>query len=184
MPAKKKGSTGPKQYIRNTRHVPVSVRLDTGRRLELRPRGQRGDSLPINDEEMQDEKFLGNVGILFEVIPTAEAQNVIQKQTTNQQSVHPALAHLKNERGEQYEKGVVVEENYTDQGKAVAVVNERGQIERFRAPGSVDNPLPDIPADVPPEEVSDWVARQRNVEGPEAGLGPVKVTKSDVQRES
>jgi hypothetical protein len=172
------------QYIRNIRAVPVSIRLDTGRKLELRPRGQRGDTLPVNTEEMQDEKFLGNQDLLFEVLTGAEGKKVIQKQTTNQQAVHPALSHLRNERGETYERGVVVEENFQDQGSKVAVVDERGQIQRFRAPGSVDNPLPDIPSDVPAEEVADWVARQKNVEGPEAGLGAVKVTKETVQREN
>jgi hypothetical protein len=181
MPRPKKSDP---KYIRNVRYVPVSIRLDTGRRLELRPRGQRGDTLPVNEEEMQDEKFLGNMDLLFEVITPTEAKNVIAKQTTNQQVVHPALAHLKNERGEQYERGVVIEENFTDQGQRVAVVDERGQIERFRAPGSTEAPLPEIPSDVPPEEAVDWVARQKNIDGPEAGLGNLKVTKSEVQKES
>lgn len=170
------------KYIRNTRHVHVSIRLDTGRRIELHPRGQRGDTVPVNAEEMQDEKFIGNQDLLFELLTSAEGKQVYSKQTTNQQAVHPALSQIRNERGEEYERGVVVEENFTDQGTKVAVVDDRGTIQRFRAPGSVDNPLPEVPSDIPAEEVVDWVARQKTVEGPEAGLGNVQVTKDEVQR--
>lgn len=182
MPAKKITQKDIQQYIRNVRHVPVSIRLDTGRKIELRPRGQRGDTVPVNSEEMQDEKFIGNQDLLFELLTNAEGKNVYKKQVNNQQSVHPALSQIRNERGEEYTKGVVVEENFQDQGKAVAVVDERGQIQRFRAPGSVDNPLPEIPSDVPAEEISDWLARQKNIEGPEAGLGNISVTKEDVKK--
>lgn len=177
-PAKKASARGSTQkYIRNVRYVPVGVRLGTGRRINLQPRGQRGDCAPVSKEEMSDEIFLGNVGLLFEVIPVGEAQDVIGKQTTNQQQVHPALHQLRNAKGEGYTRGVVVEENFDDQGKTVAAISDRGMIERFKAPGTVDQPLPDIPADVPPEEVADWVARQKNIEGPEAGLAGLKVVK-------
>lgn len=179
MPAKKKAE---QLFVRNVRHVPVSVRLDTGKRLELRPRGQRGDCAPVTEEEMQDDKFLRNSGNLFEVITSSEANNVIEKQTTNQQAVHPALAHIRNERNEPYEKGVVVGEEFTAEGQKVAVVSERGEIQRFKAPGSVDNPLPDIPSHVPPEEAADWLARQKTLEGPEAGLGNIRVTKGEVNK--
>lgn len=178
MPAKK----NTQKFIRNVRAIPVSIRLDTGRKIELRPRGQRGDTVPVSDEEMQDDKFVGNADLLFEILTHSEGKNVIGKQTTNQQAAHPALSQIRNERGEEYTRGVVVEENFQDQGKVVGVVDERGSIQRFRAPGSVENPLPNIPSDVPAEEVSDWVARQKNVEGPEAGLGNIKVTKEQVQR--
>lgn len=176
MPAKRK-TTG-QQFIRNVRHVQVSLRLGTGRRIELKPRGQRGDTVPVNKDEMVDEIFLGNVGILFEVIPQAEATKIIEKQTTNQQSLHPALAQMRNALGEEYKRAVVVEEHTTESRPVVAAVNDRGEITRFRAPGSVDNPLPEIPADVPAEEAQDWLARQKTVEGPEAGLAPgIKVVK-------
>lgn len=169
------------KFIRNIRHVQVAIRLDTGRRIELRPRGERGDTVPVNTEEMQDEKFIGNQNLLFELLTGAEGKKVIEKQTANQQSVHPALSQLRNERGEEYTRGVVVEENFQDQGKAVAVVDERGQIQRFKAPGTVDY-VPQVPADVPENERADWLARQKNVEGPEAGLGDLKVTKGEVER--
>lgn len=176
MPAKKQ------KYIRNIRHVPVSIRLDTGRKIQLNPRGQRGDTVPVNDEEMQDEKFVSNQDLLFELLTESEGKNVIKKQTTNQQAVHPALSQIRNPTGQVYESGVVVEENFTDQGKVVGVVDERGQIQRFRAPDAAEQSLPEIPDDVPPKEHADWLARQKTVEGPEAGLGNIKVTKEAVQK--
>lgn len=179
MPAKKREAP---KYIRNVREVPVGIRLGTGRRIDLKPRGMRGDCAPVNEDEMDDEIFLGNVGLIFEIIPNAEAKKVIEKQTTNQQSVHPALAVMRNALGEEYEKGVVVVEESEAERPVVAAVNNRGMITRFKAPGTEDNPLPIIPDDVPPEEAADWVARQKNVEGPEAGLAGMKVTKGQVEK--
>jgi hypothetical protein len=164
------------KFMRNVRHVPVSLRLSSGRRIDLRPRGQRGDCVPVNAEEMNDEIFLGNLDVLFEVIPASEAKDVISKQTTNQRRLHPALSGIRNERGEEYTRGVVMQSSEEAQGTYVASVDERGSIQRFVAPGTVEQPLPEPPSDVPPEEVTDWVARQKNVEGPEAGLAGMKVT--------
>ena len=175
--------TPSQKYIRNTRYVPVGLRLGTGRRINLQPRGNRGDCAPISKEEMADEIFLGNLGLVFEVIPAAEATDVISKQTTNQQTAHPALSQLRNAKGEEYKRGVVVEENFEDQGKTVAAISDRGMIQRFKAPGTVDQPLPDIPADVPPAEVADWVARNKNIEGPEAGLAGLRVNTDELHKE-
>lgn len=178
-PAKKR--TG-QQFIRNVRHVPVSIRLGTGRRIELKPRGQRGDTAPVSKDEMVDEIFMGNENLLFEVISSQDAQKVITKQTTNQQNVHPALNQMRNARGEEYKRAVVVEEYTQEARPTVAAVNDRGEITRFKAPGSVDNPLPEIPSDVPAEEVADWLARQKTIEGPEAGLPPgIKVVKGNTE---
>jgi hypothetical protein len=120
------------KYIRNIRHVPVSIRLDTGRKIQLQPRGQRGDTVPVNNEEMQDEKFVGNQDLLFELVTESEGKNIIAKQTTNQQAVHPALFQIRTPTGEVYRSGVVVEENFTDQGKVVGVVDERGHSLKYR----------------------------------------------------
>jgi hypothetical protein len=169
-------------YIRNLRYVPCGLRLGTGRRIDLQPRGQRGDLVPIKEEEREDEIFLGNEGLLFEVISATEAQKVLTKQTHNQQARHPALDAMRNEIGEPYESGVVVEESNEEQGRVVATVSDRGMIHRFKAPGTVDQPLPKIPDSVPPEEQADWVARNvRTPEGPEAGLAGIKVIKAEVQ---
>lgn len=182
MPAKKTET----KYIRNVRHVPISVRLDTGRRIELRPRGQRGDCAPVNKEEMEDHKFVNNMDILFEVIPAGEAKEVISKQTINQQAIHPALQQMRNAKGEEFTKGVVLEESSSDtaKGTGVASVDERGMITRFAGRGSVDNPISEVPGHVNPEEASDWLARQKvdDNKRPEENLG-LKVTKGDTQNQ-
>lgn len=170
------------KFIRNIRHVPVGVRLGTGRRIDLNRRGERGDTAPINTEEQNDEIFLGNVGLLFELISDEDGKKVIAKQTTNQQSVHPALAHMRNSLGEEYTKGVVVVEQSQDERPVVASIDERGMITRFKAPGTSDNPIPEVPQNVPPEEASDWVARQKNLDGPEAGLAGRKIIKGNVEQ--
>lgn len=170
------------QYIRNIRYVPVAVRLGSGRRIDLKPRGMRGDTAPVSEDEMNDEIFLGNLDLLFEVIGDKDAKDVIKKQVTNQQRVHPALNQLRNSHGNEYEKGVVIEDNINEEGPTVAAVNDRGMITRFKAPGTTDQPLPTIPSDVPPEEVADWIARNAKIEeGPEAGLGGLRVTRTETQ---
>lgn len=186
MPPKKK--TTPtrtrrtQKYIRNIRYVPVSVRISSERRIELAPRGQRGDTAPVSKDEMESQAFLDNLELVFEVVTESEAQDTIGKQTKNQQRIHPALSQMRNALGEAYERGVVVEENFTEQGKTVAGINDRGMITRAKVPGSEGNPLPDIPSDVPPEEVTDWLARQKNLEGPQAGIGDLKVTKEEPRK--
>lgn len=176
-PAKKPAAKrNTQKYIRNVRYVQVSVRLGSGRRIALQPRGVRGDCAPVNKDEMNDEIFLGNVGILYEVIPAAEAQEVINKQTTNQIAQHPALQQLRNAKGENYSGGVVVEEELERQATNAGTVDERGMITRYSPIGSVEHPLPEVPQSVPPEEASDWIARQKHIEGPAAGLAGQKVT--------
>ena len=176
MPPRKKKQ----EFIRNTRYVPIGMRLGSGRRIDLQPRGMRGDTAPVSEDEMNDEVFLGNLDVLFEVISDTDAKDVIKKQTTNQQKVHPALHHLRNERGEQYDKGVVVQEQEEAHGYNVGAIDERGMITRFKAPGTSDYDLPEIPSYVPPEEHADWLARNSTqIEGPEAGLGGLRVVKEE-----
>lgn len=177
--AKRTRGPNKRKFVRNIRYIPVSVRLEGGRRIELSPRGTRGDSAPVSKEEIDDRLFDANLDLLFELVDEDQVKETRAKQTTNQR-VHPALDQIRNPLGEKYEKGVVVQENFADQGVAVGKIDERGEIQRFKAPGSVDNPIPEIPAEVPPEEASDWLARNKNLEGPEAGLGGLKVV-SEVQ---
>lgn len=179
MPPRKKPE---QKFIRNIRAVPIGVRLGTGRRIDLRPRGERGDTAPLKPEEEYDEIFLGNVGLLFEVISADEGKTVIAKQTTNQQSVHPALASMRNEYGQEYTKGVVMVEESAEERPVIASVDERGMITRFKAPGTTDKPLPAVPSHVPPEEQADWIARNAKTEGPEAGLAGRQVIKGNVEQ--
>lgn len=175
MPAKKKPE---QKFIRNVRHVQVGVRLGTGRRIDLRPRGERGDTVPVSEEEQQDEIFLGNIDLLFELLGSEEAKKNIAKQATNQQSVHPALAQMRNALGEEY-TGVVMVEESNEERPVIAAVDSRGMITRFKAPGTVDKPMPEVPSNIPPEQVSDWIARNSNLEGPEAGLAGRKLVKGN-----
>lgn len=180
------------KYVRNLRNAQVALR--TGERpnikfINLQPRGNRGDCAPISKEQLSEANFRQDEGLLYEIISAAEARDVIEKQTYNQQSAHPALAGLRNDKGEVFTKGVVVEESNEAQGKVVAhldVDHNRPRAEigitRMNVPGTIDNPLPAIPDDVEPEQVADYVARQKGTEGVGAGLAGFKVTTEPVQK--
>jgi hypothetical protein len=85
---RKTSSTG--KYLRNIRGVEVRVTFHSGRKIELASRGQRGDMAAITKEELDDAIFLGNLGIIYEVISSAEAQKIRDKQFTNVSSMnHP-----------------------------------------------------------------------------------------------
>lgn len=172
---KKRAST--QKWIRNTRGVQVSIRLDTGRRIELLPRGRRGDAVPVSAAEMKDEKFILNKGLLFEIITENEAVQVAEKQDTNRLQVHPAMSQIRNAKGEKYEGDVKMETEEQAQGTVVGQVDDRGMITRSDANGTTDNPIR-----VTSEEKLDEVARRTDLEGPEAGIGDIKVTKESVQR--
>jgi len=179
-----------KTWMRNLRHTHVSIRLDD-RKIELAPRGQRGDIAPIKKDEAEHEIFLQNQGTLFETLTTAEAKEVVEQQHENvQQRPHPALATIRNEYGEEYERVTTEPEFNREQGKTVAPLDEEGNltinrqgIRRSPIPGTTENPLPDIPDHIAPEEQADWIARQRSAQGVEAGFGgEVKVTKEPTQK--
>jgi hypothetical protein len=172
-----------KKYIRNLRYTPVTCRVSPERRIELRPRGMRGDMAQLSKQEFSDSRIQANIGLIFEALTQVEAQKVWDDQLTNQQSHHPAMDALRNDKGELFDnKNIVVkEETFNDQGVVVAELNDgqmvidRGLgIQRFNGVGTQDNPIP-VPADVDPDQQADWIARQ-NTEGPAAGLGNMEVT--------
>lgn len=80
-------STPTRKFIRNTRGVDVRVTFDSGRRIELSSRGTRGDMAAISKEELDDGIFLDNLGVLYEVISSDEAQDIREKQLTNASSL-------------------------------------------------------------------------------------------------
>jgi hypothetical protein len=82
---KKRGSTT--KYIRNIRGVEVRVTFDTGRRVNLMPRGQRNDMVAVSKEELEDPIFLDNLAVLYEVISAADAESIREKQFTNASSL-------------------------------------------------------------------------------------------------
>lgn len=82
----KRSSSSTMKYIRNVRGVQVRVTFDTGRKVVLTPRGQRNDMTAISKEELDDPIFLNNLGSLYEVISSKEADEIRQKQNTNASS--------------------------------------------------------------------------------------------------
>jgi len=68
--------------IRNLRGTPVHLRLfgagnDKPYRIELKPRGQRGDFHTVPAKLTDDGTFVAGIDRLFEVIPTSEARKVV-----------------------------------------------------------------------------------------------------------
>lgn len=100
-----KKSTASNKFIRNVLGVNVRLTLDSGRRIDLTPRGQRGDMVAVSKEELDDSIFLNNLGTLYEVISSSEANKIRDKQLTNAGSyVSPRPEQLiKNERGDDIE---------------------------------------------------------------------------------
>jgi hypothetical protein len=89
-PAPKKQTSSTAKYVRNIRGVDVRVTFDTGRKIVLSPRGQRNDMTAISKDELDDPIFLNNLGSLYEVISSSEAQEIREKQLTNAASyAHP-----------------------------------------------------------------------------------------------
>jgi hypothetical protein len=195
------------KHIRNLRNVHVSLHAK-GRRIELAPRGQRGDIVTLERGDQSDQKFMGDQGVLFELITKADADKAVEKQATNMtQARHPALDIIRNSQGDEYgENAVRLEEESEAQGKVVAELDgeeQRGTrfewgvgIRRAAVPGSADRATPDIPDSVAPEDqaayrlehaeeqarLADELARNKALEGPAAGLGGLKVTKENTQR--
>lgn len=85
-PAPKK-STSATKYVRNVRGVDIRVTFDSGRKVQLNARGQRNDMAAISKEELDDPIFLDNLGTLYEVITSAEAAKIREKQMTNASSL-------------------------------------------------------------------------------------------------
>lgn len=162
LPPKKTASTKPKpaakktvtsgKHIRNALGVDVRLTFDSGRRIELAPRGQRGDMVAVSKEELDDPIFLNNLGSLYEVITNAEAAKVREKQLTNAStynSVRPEEI-IKSEHGKDIDfagmepsneeisipVGSLVEKE-TRYTKGVEVSREIGP-ERVNVPGSID----------------------------------------------
>lgn len=163
-----------KKFYRNLREIPVGFRLkESDRRVDLAPRGQRGDIVAIAKDDKNDPIFIGNEGLIFEVISQEEANIVIEKQQTNVQkeSRHSALDTIRNERGEAYDDGAVrIASEAEAQGKGVAPLDEEGNliidrnvgIRRAAVPGSTDYELPHVPDSVAPEDQAEYLKELRS----------------------
>lgn len=184
-------------YARNLRNVELGLRIDrqeTGsKRFNFKARGMRGDILPLQKDDLNDTTILQNIGLTIEIITEAEAREAISKQNINvQRAVHPAMAMLRNELGEEYGPGAVqVTEEYNQQGQVVAQLSPQGGgagllpsqgrgvdwnaihstipgASAVVAPGG--NPQNPSGIGPPPAGLSqDAIARTKGLEGPAAG---------------
>lgn len=185
------------KYIRNLREIPVGIRLDRHSdkaRFDLKPRGQRGDTISVQKDDLIDPIFQHNYSLgVFEVLTSVEAASVLAKQVVNQQTAsHPALAMLVNERGEKYEQDAIhTERPHEEQGVVVGKVDEKGntlrrgpEIMEPGIPAGVQGAAPNhAPANEDPAFLSDLNARRKDLEGPQAGLGGItNVTVAPVQK--
>lgn len=203
--AKKQGiSEGPEFYVRNLHYIDVGFRLESQegqgkKRTDLKPRGQRGDLKKISNKDLNDASLLQQIQIgLVEIITEKEARDIISKQSTNDaQRPHPALASLRNELGQEYsEDAIKVEVPFEDQGVVVAHLTPQGggagelpsqgkrgiNWEQARQgiqqnAGTGGNPaiISDGFARNDSAAAQDAIARRKDLEGPAAGLGDVKV---------
>jgi len=195
-------------YARNLRNVEVGFRLarqDKGKkRFDLKPRGQRGDLVKLQPEDLEDDTLINQVNYgVIEIITAAEAKAALEKQSTNaQQAIHPAMAMLRNELGQPYEpENIRTEAEFNSQGITVAqlkpVGGEFGEIEFDRAnrgsfnrnqpvnntaPGGNPAIISDGFARNDSAAQADAVARRKDLQGPEAGLGGVSVVVEPTQR--
>ncbi len=134
--AAKPRRTSTQKYIRNLYGTPLGIKLASGERMDLLPRGMRGDLMAISKDQEKDHRLIANVGLTVEVIPESEARQVIEGQATNQQSFHPALALLRDPQGRPYEQeDVRMDTDPQNQGEVVAQVDGAGNIAMENVPG-------------------------------------------------
>lgn len=118
-------AVGPK-WVRNLYTSPFSLRLarqsdPKTRRIELKPRGVRGDMFPLEEGDEKDHILIANIGRV-EVIGNGTAQRVLAGQTHNIHKTNSTLAMLTNELGEPIKK-LTVETEYNKQGVVVAYID-------------------------------------------------------------
>lgn len=201
-------ATEQKFYARNLRNADASIRLarheGKKKRLEFKPRGQRGDIQPLQKEDLDDVQLLDNVGLLIEIITAAEAKEIISKQVVNQQQqVHPAMAMLRNELGQPYEQTevpVAHDGSYTvahlePQGGEAGNIPSQGRGVDWNAVHRGEAPVPERPRSLggnpailsdgfarnDSKAAADALARKKGLEGPGA-TGITQVTVEPVQR--
>lgn len=121
----KEDEEGP-QWIRNLYTSPFSLRLQRQsdvktRRIELKPRGVRGDMFPLEEGDEKDHILIANLGRV-EIIGNGTAQRVLSGQTNNIQKTNTTLAMIVNEVGDPIQK-LTVETEYNQQGVVVGYLD-------------------------------------------------------------
>lgn len=94
-------------YLRNLHGTEARVTLASGRRIDLKPRGQRGDMTQVSPEEQKDQGLRDNYGLIYEPLTEATAVEILAKQDTNRKQPHTALASITNELGQPMKEVVV-----------------------------------------------------------------------------
>lgn len=121
----KEDSEGPK-WVRNLYTSPFSLRLQRQsdpktRRIELKPRGVRGDMFPLEPGDENDHVLRANLGRV-EIIGDGAAKRILEGQTHNIQQTNTTLAMITNEVGEPIKK-LTVETEFNQQGVVVGYVD-------------------------------------------------------------
>lgn len=174
-PAKKKQN----DFVRNKWGSEVRITLsemNDERRIELKPRGQRGDLARVSNDEWDDDKMDRS---LVELIPAELATEIMNGQLTNQQTPHSALEALRNPLGQPYTQAPSFGITPGQEPQVVARVQETGPAghidqneqvvrqpgaapQQAAVPGSIQNPV------VPDAMTQDWLARQGGGEAQES----------------
>lgn len=180
-----KSETEERSYIRNIRGTWARLTLhQNDRRIELEPRGQRGDMAMVTPEEREDDIYRDNLGYIFEEVRLDEGKKIIAKQQTNAAPQPTIMDHIRNPHGDPYQQPATVEASMESQGQVVANIEQKqgsqhvDQIEEITrasgaapvqqaVPGSIGNPGITIPPDMPAEQVAAYVAQQRARAGSE-----------------
>lgn len=174
-------------YARNLHHIPVGFRIN-GKRIDLKPRGERGDLVKITPEQLQDDSIINQVQITVELVPEQAARDIISKQSHNiQRQPHPTFALLRNEIGEEYSEDAVRTQPVAGSEDIVVASLEpvgggAGNLASTRGTPGVDWQKIKNPA--PAGEGSTFISDgfQQAAEGPAAGFdGPVRLVVEPTQ---
>lgn len=184
---------GPTQrYVRNLHGAAGGVRilLDNENKIALKPRGEVGDLAPVTKEDRSDPKYVANYGVLFEEISSAEAQKVIEKQSTNAQAPRQRTIDLiRDEYGDPVKGEVKMEESFEAQGQVVAHIQDgpdgrfteghQGLITRAdaQAPEQVE-----VPGSAPVQKSGDQLARGKTQGDADALRDNLRVSVDPVQK--
>lgn len=144
-------AAGPK-WVRNCYGAPFSLRLqrqDKKQRIELKPRGLRGDMFPLEPGDEHDHILISNLGFV-EVIGDGAAKKIAAGQTHNIQKTNTTLAMITNEVGDPINK-LTVETEYNKQGVVVGYIDPNARPKD--AFGGIKRPGETIQ----PEQVSHFV---------------------------
>lgn len=167
------------KYVRNIRGIQCRFTLQDGkgRRIELAPRGQRGDIDIVNKEDQEDPIYIMNLDLLFEEITPTQAKEIISNQQTNsKRDSHPIFDQLTNAQGKKYEQShATIEQSIEAQAITVAKIKEAGDgrntqgntevvrsgPEMTQVPGSPGHAATDlvnsVPGDIDPTEYHEFL---------------------------